>query len=70
MNKVTAMPAPADKTLQEQKSDFTAEGSPPPGRVAASRSPAGSERVTTNVRHSTWQGTITLKRKATDGARE
>jgi hypothetical protein len=27
------VPAPAPATLAEQKSDFTAEGSPPPGQV-------------------------------------
>jgi hypothetical protein len=29
-----ATPAPAPKTLTQQKTDFTAEGSPPPGQVA------------------------------------
>jgi hypothetical protein len=29
-----ATPAPTPKTVTEQKADFTAEGSPPPGKVA------------------------------------
>jgi catalase len=29
-------PPPLAKTLTEQKSDFTAEGSPPPGKVSTS----------------------------------
>jgi hypothetical protein len=29
-------PAPATQTLTAQKSDFTAEGSPPPGKVSTS----------------------------------
>jgi hypothetical protein len=29
-------PVPASKTLAEQKADFTAEGSPPPGKVSTS----------------------------------
>jgi hypothetical protein len=30
-------PIPVAKTLAEQKSDFTAEGSPPPGKVTESK---------------------------------
>ena len=29
-------PTPAPKTLAQEKADFTAEGSPPPGKVAGS----------------------------------
>jgi hypothetical protein len=29
------MPTPKPKSLTQQQSDFTAEGSPPPGKVAA-----------------------------------
>jgi hypothetical protein len=32
--------APAPKTLNEQKRDFTAEGAPPPGRVDGDHVPA------------------------------
>jgi hypothetical protein len=30
---ITPLPLPAAKTLTEQKSDFTAEGAPPPGKA-------------------------------------
>jgi hypothetical protein len=33
-NKLPPPPPPVPATLTEQKSDFTAEGAPPPGRVA------------------------------------
>jgi hypothetical protein len=33
MKKPPVIPLPVPKTLTEQKSDFTAEGSPPPGKV-------------------------------------
>lgn len=33
-------------TLVQQQSDFTAEGSPPPGKVAASRAVTASETAT------------------------
>lgn len=36
MNKPAVTPVPAPKSLAEQKSDFTAEGSPPPGKVSTS----------------------------------
>jgi hypothetical protein len=36
MNKPAVTPVPASKSLAEQKSDFTAEGSPPPGKVSTS----------------------------------
>jgi hypothetical protein len=34
MNKPVVPPAPVAPTLTQQKADFTAEGSPPPGKVA------------------------------------
>jgi hypothetical protein len=34
MKKSAVKPVPVAKTLAEQKSDFTAEGSPPPGKVS------------------------------------
>jgi hypothetical protein len=36
-----ATPVPEPKTLAEQKAEFTAEGSPPPGKVSTSL-PVGS----------------------------
>lgn len=33
MKRPRPTPAPPPKTLGEEKSDFTAEGAPPPGRV-------------------------------------
>ncbi|MBP6251912.1 MAG: hypothetical protein KA387_04100 [Rubrivivax sp.] len=33
MKRARPTPAPTPKTLGEQKSDFTAEGAPPPGHV-------------------------------------
>ena len=37
MVKATRTPPAAPATLAEQKSDFTAEGSPPPGKVSTSK---------------------------------
>jgi hypothetical protein len=37
MNKSAASPAPVAPTLSEQKADFTAEGSPPPGKVSTAQ---------------------------------
>jgi hypothetical protein len=34
LSKLIATPPPVPKTLTEQKFDFTAEGAPPPGKVA------------------------------------
>jgi acyl carrier protein len=63
MSKPANAPAPVRATLTQQKSDFTAEGSPPPGKVSvatpvvapdgAAGSPAGKPRL---------QGTIRSKR--------
>jgi hypothetical protein len=63
MTKPAIAPPPAPFTLTQQKSDFTAEGSPPPGKVSgttpvtvpedASALPAGKPRL---------RGTIKAKR--------
>jgi hypothetical protein len=37
MVKATRTPPPALATLAEEKSNFTAEGSPPPGKVSTSK---------------------------------
>jgi hypothetical protein len=37
-----SMPTPKPKSLTQQQSDFTAEGSPPPGKVAAA-APASTD---------------------------
>jgi hypothetical protein len=36
MKHTSNTPKPAEPTLAEQKSDFTAEGAPPPGKVSTS----------------------------------
>jgi hypothetical protein len=64
MNKPVVAPVPVAKTLAEQKSDFTAEGSPPPGKVSTS-TPVGSrepEKAIPTARP--VRATITLKRVA------
>lgn len=67
MNKPAVAPVPVTKTLAEQKSDFTAEGSPPPGKVSTAI-PAGSpepEEATPN--EPAGRERITLKRIAARG---
>lgn len=61
MDKPVVIPAPVAKTLAEQKSDFTAEGSPPPGKVSTSTpvGPPHSKMATPTQRP--VRGTITLK---------
>jgi hypothetical protein len=64
MNKPVVAPVSVAKTLAEQKSDFTAEGSPPPGKVSTS-TPVGSpetEGVAPTDRP--VRATVTLKRIA------
>jgi hypothetical protein len=64
MNKPVVAPVPVAKTLAEQKSDFTAEGAPSPGKVSTSTpvdSPAPDKG--TPAKHSV-RATITLKRIA------
>jgi hypothetical protein len=46
-NKRVVSPAPAAPTLTQQKSDFTAEGSPPPGKVATSTPKRPPSKVNT-----------------------
>ena len=59
--------APVDKTLSEHKSDFTAEGSPLPGKVSTSI-PAGSpDAQPAQVPSATQRTTITLKRGPPSG---
>ena len=66
MNKPEPPLAPVAKTLAQQKSDFTAEGSPPPGNVATSI-PAGSpDPQKTTPPQGTARATIKLKRPPTD----
>ena len=44
---IVPAPAPVPATLAEQKSDFTAEGSPPPGKVSSTTplTPAALEKA-------------------------
>ena len=64
MNKPVVAPVPVTKTLAEQKSDFTAEGSPPPGKVSTAI-PAGSpEPEEATPGEHTGRERITLKRIA------
>jgi photoactive yellow protein len=53
MNKPAVVPLPAAKILAEQESDFTAESSPPPGKVSTSIPVGSSEPETSRpmVRH-------------------
>jgi uncharacterized protein YjlB len=63
MNKpVIIIPAPVAKTLVEQNSDFTAEGSPPPGKVATSTPVSSSEPEKASPTQRPVRATITLKR--------
>ncbi|HET6789872.1 MAG TPA: hypothetical protein VFH49_18055 [Aquabacterium sp.] len=64
MNKRVTVPVP--QTLAEQKSDFTAEGAPPPGMVSTS-APVGSTDHRPLPTHSKrLRGTIKLKRPPAD----
>lgn len=51
MNKIPPTPAPKGKSLEQQNSDFTAEGSPPPGTagtpIPSTVTPATADRATT-----------------------
>lgn len=42
-NALTGEPKPVPKTVVEQESDFTAEGSPSPGRISGTDVPATDE---------------------------
>ena len=46
---VVPAPAPVPATLTEQKADFTAEGAPPPGKVATT--PPVSKDAVAPVKH-------------------
>lgn len=61
MNKPAPTPVPASKTLAEQKADFTAEGSPPPGKVSTTVPVASPEPGQTNP-PAPARATIRLKR--------
>lgn len=64
MNKAAVTPAPVAKTLAEQKSDFTAEGSPPPGNVAtATPVVAGAQDPATGAPRPV-RATIQLRKRA------
>jgi len=39
-NALTGEPKPVPKAVVQQESDFTAEGSPPPGRISGTELPA------------------------------
>lgn len=62
MNTPVVIPTPVAKTLAEQKSDFTAEGSPPPGKVSTSTPVNSPDSKTATPTRRPVRGTITLKR--------
>jgi hypothetical protein len=64
MNNLVVTPLPVAKSLVEQKSDFTAEGSPPPGKVATPTTVNSSESENASPNQRPLRGTITLKRLA------
>lgn len=65
MNKPAVTPVPEPKTLSEQKSDFTAEGSPPPGKVSTSVPDTSAEQAKATPPRRPVRETIRLKRPAT-----
>jgi hypothetical protein len=65
MNKPAATPVPEPKTLSEQKADFTAEGSPPPGKVATTTPETSAEQAKAAPPRRPVRETIRLKRPAT-----
>jgi hypothetical protein len=64
MNKPVVSPAPVAKSLAEQKSDFTAEGSPPPGKVATSTPVDSSEPEKASPARRRVRATTLLRRVA------
>lgn len=64
MTKPVVTPVPAAKTLAEQKSDFTAEGSPPPGKVSTSTPVSSPDPKRASPTQLPARATITLKRVA------
>ena len=64
MNKPVVTPVPVAKTLAQQKSDFTAEGSPPPGKVSTTTPDGTPEPAQASPTLRPVRATITLKRVA------
>ena len=64
MNKPVVNPVPVAKTLAEQKSDFTAEGSPPPGKNSTTTPDGTPEPDQASPAPRPVRATITLKRIA------
>jgi hypothetical protein len=62
MNKPAVTPPPVAKTLAEQKSDFTAEGSPPPGMVSNAIPVGAPDSGAESPRPATARRAIKLKR--------
>lgn len=62
MNKPAVTHLPLPKTLTEQKSDFTAEGSPPPGKVLTSTPVNAPDSADATPPHVPSRPTIKLKR--------
>jgi hypothetical protein len=62
MNKPVVDPSPVAKTLAEQKSDFTAEGAPLPGKVSNAIPDSSPELVAPNRHSTSGRATIKLKR--------
>jgi hypothetical protein len=62
MNKSAVTPVRVAKTLAEQKVDFTAEGSPPPGKVATAIPVSSPELEVASPSPQTVRGTGKLKR--------
>jgi hypothetical protein len=64
MNKPIVTSVRAAKTLAQQNADFTAEGSPPPGKVSTSTPVVSREPQVTTPTQRPVRATITLKRAA------
>lgn len=65
-------PPPHTKTLDEQKTDFTAEGSPPPGKVGSTTPLADAPATTVAIPDATKRrnGDDTLTRKSIERSRK
>lgn len=66
MNKHAASPLPVPQTLAEQKSDFTAEGAPPPGMVSTSEPVSSPDHEKAPTHSTRVRGTIKLKHAPSD----
>jgi hypothetical protein len=64
MNKPVVNPVPVTKPLAEQKSDFTAEGSPPQGKASTTTPDGTPEAEQASPARRPVRGTITLQRIA------